>query len=97
MCWCKNPPACILRRQSRRYYRVVGRGARVWWAEIALAMALAGWIAYALTAQPQEPSVGIDWHGQQTCVFSGAEFGSKLGNLCSRLDPATHWALRQRI
>jgi hypothetical protein len=33
----------------------------------------------------------------QTCVFTEEEFGSKLANLCSRLDPYTNWAFRQRI
>jgi hypothetical protein len=49
---------------------------------------LSGWV---LERQPR-PYVNV-----QTCIYSPEELGGKLGNLCSRLDPGTHWSLRQRI
>jgi hypothetical protein len=54
-------------------------------------------ILTALASIPDRTVHRPEYINVQTCVFSSEDMGSKLGNICSRLDPATHWALRQRI
>lgn len=56
-----------------------------------------GAVLVALACIPDRTVQRPEYINVQTCMFSSEDTGSKLGNICSRLDPATHWALRQRI